>query len=220
MAEVPMRDYSKLPGNPKEGKGAEEKPEKPKLEKVVTGDVTIKPPGFGSRVRSMFFGEDFRNVVRYVTAEVLLPAARNLIVDMTTRGVERAVYGEAPRRSRPPQYQSHVSYQTPVTRGYSTPPRSAALPDQPPHYPPARQSSSRLQGDLILGSREEAELVVERMMDVLRQFEVVSVADLYELIDQPIKHTDQKWGWYYLGNVQVRQVREGYLIDLPPAEAI
>lgn len=212
MAEVKLTDYA---GNSKKSKAsAEPKPEKD-LEQVTTGDVIVKEKGMGSRIRSLFFGEDFRNVVRYVTADVLLPAARSLIVDMTTRGVERAVYGETPRRQKAPAYHGYTSYQTPVSRQ-----GPMMLPNQPPHYPPARVSSPRPGQEVILSTRDEAELVVERMMDVLAQFEVVSVADLNELIGVQSKHTDQKWGWFFLGTVQVRQVREGFLIDLPSAEPI
>lgn len=216
MAEVPMRDYA---GNSKKQRGegvpAEVPPAEKKIEKVVTGEVEVKEKSMGSRLKGLFFGEDFRNVVRYVGAEVLMPALRSTIVDMTTRGVERAVWGESPRRQRPPNFYGHTSYATPVSRT-----RQTMLPDQPPHYSAARGSSPRPGHDLILQNRDEAELVVERMIDILRQYEVVSVADVNALCDLESKHTDHKWGWYYLGNVQVRQTRQGYLIDLPPAEPI
>lgn len=209
MAEVPMKDYA---GNSKKQKQKEEpKEERKKLEPVVSGEVIVKERGIGSRVKSLFFGEDFRNVCRYVASEVLLPAARNMIVDMTTQGVQRAVWGESQRKQKAPQYQSHVSYNTPVTRSMTAP---------TPSYSPARPSSTRQSSAIILETRDQAELVVERMIDIIRQFEVVSVADLNELCNIESQYTDQKWGWFYLNNVQVRQVREGYLIDLPPAEAI
>lgn len=215
MAEVQIRDYAGNAKNPKkQAAKAEEAPEK-NIEQVTTGEVTVKEKGMGSRLRSLFFGEDFRNVARYVTGEVLLPAARNLIVDMTTRGVERAVYGEAPRRQKAPNYYGHTSYHTPVQRA-----TQMMLPDQPPHYPPARPSSPRPGRDLIVHSRDEAELVVERMMDIVKSYEVVSVADVNKLVGIESNHTDHKWGWFFLGTVQVRQTRNGYLIDLPPAEPI
>lgn len=210
MAEQPMK--TNYAGNSKKAK--EEKPEK-KVEAVISGEVEIKKEGMGAKLKSMFFGEDFRNVTRYVIAEVLLPAARNLIVDATTQGIQRAVYGESPRRQRPPQYAGHTSYHTPVRR-----PSSVMLPDQPPHYSPARPASRRPGQQVILKSRDDAEAVLQAMHMILEQYEVVSVADLYDLINEPSNHTDNKWGWYYLNTAQVRQTRDGYLIDLPEPEAI
>jgi hypothetical protein len=62
--------------------------------------------------------------------------------------------------------------------------------------------------------------VLERMQDIIDKYEVVSVSDLYELLGLPSSYQDNKWGWNYLGDVQVRQIREGYLIDFPSAEPI
>ena len=58
------------------------------------------------------------------------------------------------------------------------------------------------------------------MNDIIDTYEVVSVADLNELVGLPTSYMDNKWGWIYLGDVQVRQIREGFLIDLPSAEPI
>ena len=58
------------------------------------------------------------------------------------------------------------------------------------------------------------------MNDIIDTYEVVTVADLNELVGFPTNHVDNKWGWSYLADVQVRQIREGYLIDFPPAEPI
>jgi hypothetical protein len=54
----------------------------------------------------------------------------------------------------------------------------------------------------------------------LEMYEVVSVADLNDLVGFETSYVDQKWGWTYLGNARVRPIREGFLVDLPPAEPI
>ena len=73
---------------------------------------------------------------------------------------------------------------------------------------------------MILASREEAELVLERLLDIISKYEVASLADLYDLTGLPSSHVDNKWGWTYLNNTEIRQVRDGYLLDLPPLEEI
>jgi len=62
--------------------------------------------------------------------------------------------------------------------------------------------------------------VVERLIDILDKYEVVSLADLYDLLGLPTSPIDNKWGWTVLKQVEIRQTREGYLIELPPLEEI
>jgi hypothetical protein len=149
-------------------------------------------------------------VFRYVIHDVLIPAARNTIVDASTKGIERMMYGDSAMRRRAYGPGPRVTYNNPIYRGT---PRQA-----PPVQLGSRTRAAR--DDIILNSREEAELVLERMNDIIDTYEVASVADLNDLVGLPTNHVDNKWGWIYLGDVHIRQIREGYLIDFPPPEAI
>lgn len=191
-------------------------PEKEAVEKVVTGVVVKKKPSLGTKFKTIFFGGDSKSAARYIAADVLLPAIRNLLVDATTKGVERIVYGESSIRPRRPSgfdYRSRVQYSSPIAR---TDLRGARLPDQPPAYPRTRREMD----DLVLVSREEAELVLERLIDILDKYEVVSLADLYDLTGLAQSHIDSKWGWTQLHKTEIRQTRDGFLLDLPPVEEI
>jgi hypothetical protein len=191
--------------------------EEKKIDKVVTGVVVKKQRTFGEKFKGVFFGGDTRSSLRYLAAEVLLPAFRNLMVDATTKGVERLVYGESMRSRRagssyPSQYGSRIQYNSPVRRD------RAYLPDQGP--PRDVRIPRRTQDEFILSNREDAELVLERLVDCIDKYQVASVADLLDLMGQPTSHVDNKWGWTYLNNAEIRQVRDGYLLDLPPVEEI
>jgi hypothetical protein len=74
--------------------------------------------------------------------------------------------------------------------------------------------------DLILSERADAETLVERLIDIIDTYDVASVMDLNEILGLPSTPIDNKWGWTSLGKVEIRQVREGYLVDLPPPEEI
>ncbi len=196
-------------------KSKEEKATTPdkKVEKVTTGVVVEKKPTLGQKFKNLFFGGEFRGASRYIAGDVLLPAFRNLLVDATTKGVERVVYGESMQtRRRPVDYGTRVQYNNPL----STQRDRARLPDQPIR---SRQPRRDL-NDFVLASREDAALVLERLIDILDKYEVASVADLYDLTGLPSSHVDNKWGWTYLNNAEIRQVRNGYLLDLPPTEEI
>jgi hypothetical protein len=187
--------------------------EKDLIEKIVLGEVMQRTPSLGRKFKNIFFGGEARHTSRYVFADVLLPALRNMFVDATTKGVERIVYGqELPRRSVGPTVK--MSYNQPLNRSF----RSINLPDQP-----RRQVSSiRRQeaDDIILASRGEAELVIERMHDISDKYGFASLADLHNLVGLPSSFTHNEWGWTTLSGASVRQIRDGYLLELPQIEAI
>lgn len=202
-------------GNAKKNKEEGKAPEK-KIEKVIVTEVVVQKRSIGRKFRDLFIEADLRSVAKYVVSDVLLPAIRNTIVDASTKGIERMMYGESSIRRRNYGMGPRITYNNPVNRGYS----SSPLSRHAPAIERGPRSSRHSRDDFILSSREEAELVLERMNDIIDTYEVVSVADLNELVGLPTSHVDNKWGWIYLGDVQVRQIREGYLLDLPPAEPI
>jgi len=190
-------------------------PEK-NIEKIVTGEATKKPKSTGRRAKDVIFGEEFKAAAHYVINEVLIPAVRNLIVDTTTKGIERVIYGENSPRRPSPTGQSRYSYNAPINRG--TQQRRGNLPDQSTRFSTNRRKHNV--DDILLTSRPEAEAVVERLLDILDNYDCVSIADLYALVGFPTSYIDNQWGWYFLHPINIRQVREGYLIDLPPVEPI
>lgn len=206
-----MPDYQ---SNSNKLKGIEPGPAK-NIERVVAGEVIVQKKSISRKFKDLFVEADFRSVLRYVSMDVLLPAARNMIVDASTKGVERLLYGESAVRRRNMGIGPRITYNNPINRDY----RGTSVRYAPPVSSEPR-ISRRSQDNFILSSREEAELVLERMNDIIENYEIASVADLNELIGLPSTHVDNKWGWMFLGNVQIRQIREGFLIDFPPAEPI
>lgn len=201
-------------GNTRKEREQAEQPEKEPVTKVVTGEVIQKKKSFGQRFKGIFLGGDIKNAGRYLVADVILPAVRNLFVDATTRGVERVVYGEsaAQRRRGPSSFPSRISYNAPVRRD------RAYLPDQPPRAFPRQVRAET--NDIVLAKREDAESVLESLTDIIDKYQVASVADLNQLTGLPSSHVDGKWGWYDVRGTAIRQVRDGYLLELPPAEEI
>lgn len=210
-----MVDYQGNSNKKKEGpKETERKP----LEKVVAGDVIVKPKGIGARFKNIFFGGDFTAAKEYVLSEVLLPAIRNLVVESISKGTDRLIYGDnAIRRRGPVNYGSRVQYNNPIYR--SGPPQARAyLPDQRPID--RWSGGQKTFEDVIVGSKADADNVIEQLTNVVDMYEVVSIADLYELLGLPSSHVDNKWGWTHLSTIEVRQVREGWRISFPPLEEI
>lgn len=208
-------DYQK--NDPKKpGNDPEVDPPSKKVEKVVKTDAVEKPRTLGRRFKDVFFGGEFSGAAKYITADVLLPALRNLVVDASTKGIERIIYGEAAPRRRP-EYRPRTQYNSPISHRREDPRDRVYLPDQPAHN---YRANRREANDIIIATRDEADLVLETLIEITQSYDVASLADLYELVGLPSSHTDNKWGWTHLGSASVRQVRDGYLLDLPTMEQI
>lgn len=202
-------------GNAKKAQepGLPAKPPK-KIEKVITGEVITKKKPLGRTLKEFFIAGDAKNVAAYVFKDVLLPAAKNMIFDAGTEGLKRTLYGDrGVQRRNTFTTPSRYSYNLPVQR-----PRDP-LTNPPMGRIPAIPAQVN-QSDIILTSKEEAETVLQSMFDIINQYEAVSVADLHEMVGLPAPHTDNKWGWTHLVGSSVKQVRDGFLLDLPAPEPI
>jgi hypothetical protein len=214
-----MTDYTDKSKKEK-SETSKEAPSK-QIEKVVKGEVVIKKKGLGQKFKETFIAVDVPSVAQYVTYEVLIPAARNLIYDVLSKGAERLMFGESSARRRmstwangPTKY-NYQRHSDPIHRH----PREQTMRYAPTPAPGPR-SPRYSQNEFILEDRDEADLVLERMHDILDEYQVLTMADLLELLGERTSHTDHKWGWISLTGAHVRQIREGYLLEIPPAEPV
>lgn len=213
--ETPSNSYHTQPqvtGGSKQGKLG--RTGKQKLEAVVSNDVTITPPSPVKKFGSAFFGGHIKDVFRFLLIDVLLPSGKNLFVDLANKGVDRMVYGDRPSaRQSTNRLAPRMSYNG-VAQS-----QTVMLPGQPPLA--NRGISSRMDlGEIILSSRSEAEMVLERLMDVIGTHDVTSVADLYDLLNLPAPYSSNNWGWTNLSSSTITQVRQGFLLSLPQAMAL
>lgn len=210
-----MPDYQ---GNSNVNKENATKPEpqKKNLEKVVTGDVIVTREGPGSKFKRIFFGGDMTTASQYVVSEVLLPALRNLIVEAISKGTDRLIYGDSVHRRRSPTtFAPRVQYNNPLFRQESR--SQSYAPDRPANRWVQGQKGF---GSIMVSTKEEADLVIDQLIEIVDMYEVVSVADLYEIIGEPSSHVDNKWGWTQLSTIESRQHRDGWKITFPPLEEI
>lgn len=204
-----MTEYAGNSNKEKEGKKQTDK----NVKKVVIGEVIQKKKPVGQKFKDVFFGGDFKTAMKFVAAEVLVPALKSLLYESVAKGTERVVFGDR-NYNRNSDYRSRIQYNNPMRQDPRT---MARLPDQAPRA--LRAGVYEIQ-DVILSSREEAELVLENLMNIVDKYDVASVSDLNTLLGLPTSHVDLKWGWSFLGNANVTQIRQGYLLELPRLEEI
>lgn len=71
--------------------------------------------------------------------------------------------------------------------------------------------------DIVFEDVLEADTVRENMLEIIDQYGVVTVADLYDMTDLTAPYTATKYGWTDLSdeNVHIVRVRDGYILKLP-----
>ena len=200
------------PANSRKAKEATK--EREPVEKVVTTEVIKRKRSLLERITGSFIAEDSGTVTQYVVMEVLLPAAKNMISDAVSQGIERMLFGDA--RPRSGGRTAYTNYQRPfTTTGRNFP------GERDPRTPLSRQARATHNfSDIVIASRGEAEDVLDGLRELISQFDVATVSDLYDLAGLTSEFTDNKWGWYDLRSAQVRPVRGGYMLTLPRTQPI
>lgn len=196
-----MTEYK---GNSHRSKEVEVKEERKKLEPIAQGKA--KKKNEIKKFADVFIAEDVTSVKNYILMDVLLPAAKKAISDIVTNGIDMILYGETRNKSK--GRESRVSY----TKYYDR--------ERDRDYDRPSRSRGRYgydYDDIILDTRKEAEEVLDRMDDLIDNYGMVSVADLYDLVGISGNYTDNKYGWTNLRNADVQRVRDGYLLKLPKA---
>lgn len=194
-----MVDYK-----PNSHKSKEESSERKKLDKVVTGTVKTKKKGEIKKFTDLFVTEDISNVKNYILMDVLVPSIKKAISDIVTSGIDMVLYGGTGKGKRSSNV-DRISY-----TDYSRYGNSRPLDNY-------RTRSGYSYDDIIIESRGEAEEVLTRMDELIEQYGVVSVADMYDLVGKTCEYTDNKYGWTNIRNAEPVRVRDGYMLKLPKA---
>ena len=211
MATADLPKSEEFPTNSfksKEGARHEPAPEKKVEPLVLKGLVTQRKKPLGAKFKELFLGADARDVGSYLLIDVAIPAAKSLIYDMATQGMNRALYGDS--RPSPRSGSSNGRYVSYNRMSKPTPPWE----DSPRTL--SRQSrATHSFDDLPFTDREDATEALERLRMLVDQFDVATVTDFYELVGITGSFTDNKWGWNSLRDARVLPSRDGFIIDLP-----
>ena len=178
--------------------------ERPKINKVVTGNVKRSKNG-GSKLADVFISEDVSNVKNYILMDVIVPAIKKAISDVITNGIDMLLYGSNGRTNANRSTASTISY----NRYYGR--------DDHPRTSDPVQTSRYSYDNITLDTRGEAEEVLARMDEIIDTYKMVRVADFYDLVGVTGNYTDNKYGWTNIRNAEVVRVRDGYRIKLPRA---
>lgn len=173
--------------------------------KVVTGNVKVKQNS-GHKLGKLIRPEDVKRVKDYLLKDVFEPMVKKMLYEGIIGSAEIAIFGENRGRGRGgsdgrPRYRDRYDERNDRhsrDREYSSRDRERFDP-----------------GSLEFEYRGDAERVLDRMHEQLREFHYVTVGDMYDFADKTAPYTADKYGWTNLDKAKIGRFRDMYYIDLP-----
>lgn len=177
---------------------------------VVAGGATTKKKSEIRKFADTFVSEDAENVKSYILQDVIIPAAKRILDDVIVGSLRMFLYGErgVPGDGRRTNA-SKVSYRSYYERES----------DRRRDNGGSRVKSGFEYDDIEFEYRGDAEAVLTEMENIIEQFDMVSVGDLYDLADiSTSNYAVNRYGWTNLATATIARTRNGkYIIKLPRA---
>lgn len=191
--------------------------EEPQIEAVVTDGVKVSKPTRWRRFRRSFIAGDASSVGEHIFWNLMIPSAKDALFDAGSTFLDMMIFGEKRhvRSSGPSNVPtqgigstSKINYGTVMTGNNVTiPPNQHQL-----NAPQGRFSPN----DIVVPTRAQAESILAKMFETLERYNAVTVANLYSTVGVTADYLDHKWGWTNLDSADVKRVRNGVLLVLPP----
>lgn len=178
----------------------------------ITKGVKKKPVWF-----KRLFGEDFNDVSSYVLYDVLIPATKKAMYDMTLGGLEMMLFKNDSKNSirfGRDRGKTYVDYGS-RSRGnnYIDYGKLSYTNNRAPK--PIGRNRHDFDNVIIptLGKAQEA---LSTMLDILAEYGMVKVADFYKMVGEQAEYTDTDWGWLDLSRSTIERApyNSGYIINL------
>lgn len=182
------------------------------IEKIINGEATVSKPSGFKRLRRSFIAGDASSVSEHVFWNLMIPAMKDALSDMGSTFIDMMIYGERRARTTPGAPASGPGSTSKVNYGnYSSGNRPVIAPGQ------QVQENGRFDlNDITVGTRAEAEAIIGKMFEILDKYHIVTVDNLHSMLGVSSTYVDSKWGWTNLDGADVRRVKHGVRLVLPP----
>ena len=177
-----------------------------RAKKVIKGSARVRKKSEIRKFADVFISEDISNVKQYIFMDVIVPLVQETICDIFEDVPRMIFYGS--RGSGRKSTVDRVSY-----RDYSK-------KDNYRRNDSFRDRENPDYGDIVLGSKGEAEKVLYAMDEIMDEYGMVRVGDLYDLAGESCPYTLDNYGWLNIRNAKIVRVRDGYVIEMPKAVPI
>lgn len=172
------------------------------VKKVVKGPVKTKKKSEVSKIAKSIVSEECKNIKEYVIYDVVVPVIKDTFAQIIKGATDMIFFGEV-RNTRSSGWGGVRGGSTKISykdcwdnRG-----RSAQ---------PARPTNRMSYDDLYFDNKDDAMNVLTSMDEIVDQYGVVTVADLFDLAGVTGNgYTDQNYGWTSTNSAEVVRGRDG-----------
>lgn len=184
-------------------------PKKKVITPVASGAKKVERPAT-RRFFDFLFAESPKALAAKVAREVMWPRAKAGFEEAANSFLAGMLWGEGVNRPLPNIVKGTVlrgggvNYNSISTQTSMTQARQANV----------SRSSGNYQ-DLVLPTQQMAEAVLGNMYELLNEYRMVAVADLYEAAGVTPAPSDNAYGWMSMDGARISKVRDGYLLELP-----
>jgi len=193
-----------------------EKDKEPVKPVVSKSSIVSTHKSLGEKFVDTFMSETVDDVKSWLMVDVIIPGIKNTILDML--GMMFFGGGDYSRRGHSRGYdRERVSYNSYYSSDRRSESRSRDRRD--------RDDGPRRDGkidyrNIIFRDRRSAEALVDELHRRIEDYNQVSIAEMFDLMEVTGKYTDNNWGWTRKSDIGIRRVSNGYLIDVAEAEAL
>jgi len=179
------------------------------LEPVEEKNIAVVTTG-GVKTRSSGgFAGTIQNIGNTLFGNIVVPALQSLIEDFGGEAIHMLVRGgksvsKGATRGKPTAYHSQYS-----TRARRRGPTGRNV-----------QRAQEVYEDIYFDYREDAEVVLGRMMELIAEYRWATIGDLHSLTGMNSNYTHERYGWTDLQRTRVQHTTDGYLITFPEPEYI
>lgn len=173
--------------------------------RIVSSSTKLKTKTNARKIADTLIAGTISDVMTHFVTDIVVPSIQRAITD----SINILLYGNDAPEKRRNSGQSNISYWTASNR---------AARDR--RYDDYRSRGAASYDEIIFDNRGEAELVLDKMDEIIASYGVVSLLDFYEMAGQDCPYTYRRYGWTDIRGASVIRTRDGYLIKLPKAMPI
>ena len=194
-----MKQYQS--NSDKERQEASRQSEK-KVEAVVVGTAKTRKKGELQKFVNEFVPGNFSIIKSDILRNIIVPSLKKAVSDIVKVGIDMILYDGKQTQSSKVSYRNYYDRDNDKVRAGSS----------------INRCNNLDYDDILFETRGDAETVLDAMNDIISQYGIVTISDLYDLARVPNDNfTLNRYGWSSISGACAIRVRDGYILKLPRA---
>lgn len=183
--------------------------EKKDIKKIVKNGTKKRKKSEISKIATSIISEESKSIKDYAIYEVIVPVIKDTIASLVKGSIDMIFYGEVRNSSSSRGGRNSGTSKVSYNKFYEDGSTSKNRRD-------TRNPNRYSYDDVLFDTREDASEVLVNMDDIIDQYGVVTVADLFDLSGITGNgYTDQNYGWTSTRSASVERNRDGdYFIKM------